>query len=97
MHRHPGRFPLPALPAVPVGVGDIGGCSPRVVLVEPAVCQGLLDVWSLGRVWLQQGAQEVDGSCGEIKGKPQTTALSLALGLEQDMGYYRCVAPTRAH
>lgn len=63
-------FPSPPLPAVPVWVGDIGWCPARVVLIEPSVCQGLLDVWSLGRVWLQQRAQEVYGSCEEMEGKP---------------------------
>lgn len=88
---HNGRF-SPPLPAVPVWIGDIGWCSSRVVLIEPSVCQGLLDVWSLGRVWLQERAQEVYGRCEEIKGKPQKTALSSALGLAQEVSYYRCAA-----
>lgn len=82
----------PPLAAVPVRVGDIGWCSPRVVLIEPSVCQGLLDVGSLCRVWLQQRAQEVYGSCEEIKAKPQRTALSSAAGLAQDRSDCRCAA-----
>lgn len=48
---------------LPVGVGDITGHFARVILIQPAIRQCLLNIRPLHRIRLQERAQEVDGPC----------------------------------
>lgn len=47
---------------LPVRIGDITGHFARVILIEPAIRQCLLNIWPLHRIRFQERAQETDGT-----------------------------------
>lgn len=51
---------------LPVWVSNVAGHFASVILIKPAVCQGLLDVGPLHGIWLQQRTQEINGSWEDV-------------------------------